>query len=302
MHIGLRGKPVGEWLFPSIKNNMFRKYFSQKILLLLIAVATIGGAMVILSQVSAQSTTYDGPPRAVIIDQLYDEMPNTVFHEKATKYLNEAGYTVDIVTTKDVTVDFYKNLPKMNYKYVVVRTHGAQNSENVVLFTGERYTEDKYISEQLLGQVQKAAPLLEVAYMVNSDGQSKWIFVNDTYSYITSPANPVTESKDEFFAISADLVNHAMNGRFDQTVFLLGGCNTMANPSLAKSLTDKGASLVVGWDNTVSNSDNDLALLSFLKGSLQDDLDIKQTLEQLPQNQNPGLMAYPANFTYYPQA
>jgi hypothetical protein len=287
-------------LFASIKST--RKYFSQKILFLLIAAAVGAGVIVFLSQGSAQSTTYDGPPRAVIIDQLYDEMPNKSFHAEATKYLNKAGYEVDIVTTKDVTVDFYKNLPKMHYKYVIVRTHGAQNSQDVVLFTGEKYTEDRYISEQLLGQVKRAAPLLEVAYMINADGKSKWEKVNDTYSYITTTANPVKEAKDEYFAISADLVNHAMNGRFDDTIFLLGGCNTLANPSLAKSLTDRGASLVVGWDNTVSNSDNDLAILSFLKGTLQEDMDIKQTLEQLPQNKNPGLMAYPANFTYYPQA
>ena len=280
---------------------MIRKYFNQKIVLLLVIV-TVAGTLVFLSQGSAQPITYDTSPRAVIIDQLYDEMPNKGFHEEATKYLNEGGYTVDIVTTKEITVDFYKNLPKMNYNYVVIRTHGAQNSDDVVLFTGEKYTEDKYISEQLLGQVKKAAPLLEVAYMVNASGQSKWVFVNDTYSSMTTKANPVKEAKDEYFAISSDLVNHAMNGRFDGTIFLLGGCNTLSNPSLAKSLTDRGASLVVGWDNTVSNSDNDLALLSFLKGSLQEDLDIKQTLEQLPQNKNPGLMSYPANFTYFPQA
>ena len=287
-------------VFISFNNNL-KKIFNKKILFLLGTVFTVCGILIFLSQVGIEVTTYDGPPKAVIIDQLYDEMPNKKFHDEATKYLSEAGYVVDIVTTKEITIDFYKNLPKMNYKYVVVRTHGAENSEDVVLFTGEKYSEDRYISEQLLGQVKKAAPLLETAYVVNASGQSKWVFVNDTYRYITTPANPVSEAKNEYFAISSDLVTHAMNGRFDETIFILGGCNTLANPSLAKSLTERGASLVFGWDSTVSNSDNDFALLSFLRNTLIEDLDSKQTLEKLNSSFLSCGMAYPANFTYYPQ-
>jgi len=283
-----------------MKDN-FRKYFRLQIVLALIAVIAVTGALFFLSQGSMQFTTYDGPLRAVIIDQLYDEMPNKFFHEEATKYLNAAGYQVDIVTTKDITVDFYKNLPKMHYKYVVVRTHGAENSEDVVLFTGEKYSEDKYITEQLLGQVQKAAPLLEVAYSVNDDGKSKWVIVNETYSYMTTPANPVMEAKNEYFAISDDLVNHAMDGHFDDTIFLLGGCNTLSNPSLAKSLIDKGALMVVGWDNKVGNVDNDYAMLHFLQNTLVENFTVDEVLEGLPQNQNQEYMSYPATLTYYPR-
>lgn len=281
----------------------FIKYFSPKIILTLVAAIVVAGTLLFLSQEVLESNTYDGPPRAVIIDQLYDQIPNISFQEEVTKYLVAAGYQVDIVTTKDITVNYYKNLPKMNYKYVVVRTHGAENSEGVVLFTGEKYSEEKYITEQLLGQVQKAAPLLEVAYTVNDEGGSKWIKVNDTYSYMKTPANPVMESENEYFAISADLVNYAMNGRFDKTIFLLGGCNTLSNPSLAKSLTDKGAQMVIGWDDTIGNIDNDAGMLYFLKNSLVGNLTVDQILEDLPQNQNhqQQFMAYPAILTYYPK-
>ena len=287
-------------LFTSFKNIEIEKYFSQKILFLLVAVAVVAGTLIFLSQGSAQSTTYDGPPRAVIIDQLYDDMPNKEFHDEATKYLIAAGYTVDIVTTKDITVDFYKNLPKMNYKYVVIRTHGAKNAEDVVLFTGEKYTENKYISEQLLGQVKKAAPLLDISYILKPNADSKWVVINDTDSYLTFPADPVMDVQNPYFAISPDFVNNAMNGRFDGTVFLLGGCNTLSNPSLAKSLTDKGALLVVGWDNTVGNVDNDYAMLHFLKNTLVEHINTREVLEGLPQNQNPQSMTFPATLTYYP--
>jgi len=243
--------------------------------------------------------TYSGPPKAVIIDQLYDELPNDDFHTKTTGYLEKAGFQVDIVTTKDVTIDFYKNLPKMNYKYVIVRTHGAENSNDVVLFTGERYTEDKYIQEQLFGQVKKATPLLEISYKIDIDNSSKWIVVNETDRYMIIPANPVDDTRNDFFAISSELVEHGMNGKFDDTVFILGGCNTLSNPSLAKSLIDRGASVVLGWDNAVSNVDNDRAILFVLSGVFENNLELNHVLKNMPDFFQPKFMAYPSNFTSY---
>jgi len=265
-----------------------------------IAVIALGlGLSVYFFEGEAQLETYDGPPRAVIIDQLYDDMPNEAFHTSATHYLETGGYTVDIVTTQDITVDFYKNLPKMNYKIVVIRTHGAENTNNVVLFTGEKYTEDKYVQEQLFGQVQKAAPLLERSYHVDGDSSSDWIIVNDTFRYLTSPAKPVDDTKNEFFAISPKLVSHAMNGKFDDTVFILGGCNTLSNPSLAQALVERGAKTVMGWDDTVGSRDNDGAILLYLKAIFEDKLDVKTALEKANSGIPKERMAYPANFIIY---
>ena len=36
----------------------------------------------------------NGVPRAAILDQLNDDIPNKAFQEKATAYLEEAGYEV----------------------------------------------------------------------------------------------------------------------------------------------------------------------------------------------------------------
>jgi len=249
----------------------------------------------------AQLETYDGPPRALIIDQLHDQMPNEVFHTKATEYFEAAGYTLDIVTTKDVTVDFYKELPKMNYKFVVVRTHGAENSEDVVLFTGERYSEEQYIQEQLFGQVKKATPLLERIYKVD-DTSSEWVIVNSTFRYLSTPANPIYEAENEFFAIAPKLVSDAMNGRFDDTVFILGGCNTLSNPSLAKSLIERGASSVVGWDNSVGNSDNDWALQNILEKILVEDMPIEEAVDAVQELFDLERMSYPANFAYFSES
>lgn len=254
-----------------------------------------------MNQEQSVELTSASPPRAIIIDQLSDEFPSEFFHQKATEYLEGAGYKVDIITTKDVTVDFYKNLPEMNYKMVIVRTHGADNTQgdNVVLFTGEKYQEDKYIQEQLFGQVTKAAPLLEVAYKPADESESNWVIVNDTYRYLKSSVQKEEKADNSFFAISPKLVSDAMKGKFHDTIFVLGGCNTLANPSLSNSLLKRGASAVIGWDNKVGNTDNDNAILYFLDAYLVQDLDLKKSLDSLKELMNPDLMPYPANFTHY---
>ena len=277
-------------------NNLDKK---TKMGILITSIILGIGFSVYFLQSDAQLETYSGPPKALIIDQLYDEFPNADFHTMATEYLQKAGYTVDIVTTKDVTVDFYKKLPTLNYKYVVVRTHGAENTEDVVLFTGERYSENQYIQEQLFGQVKKATPLLEIAYKVDGSHSSDWVIINETTKTLTTSVKPVDVTKDEYFAIGPDLVNGGMNGKFDETIFVLGGCNTLSNPSLAASLINRGASTVVGWDNTVGNVDNDITLLHFLENTLVRNLEIAKVLEDLPQNKNTEQMAYPAKFVLY---
>jgi len=215
-------------------------------------------------------------------------------------YLETAGYEVDIFTTKDITVDFYKKLPQMNYQYIVIRTHGTEDKANndVVLFTGEKYNEEQYISEQLFGQVKKATPLLEIAYSSSGD-LTDWVIVNDTYKYQKTSISTQETAENEYFAISPQLVKDSMNGKFDDTTFVLGGCKTMTNPSFAASLINRGASTVVGWDDTVANIDNDRAILLFLKYHLIEQYDMATILDMIYTNVNPIYMPYPAHFIHY---
>jgi len=265
-----------------------------------IVAVTFAVSMLLVQNGEAENLAYDGPPKAVIIDQLSDEMPNEFFQQKATEYLETAGYEVDIFTTKDVTVDFYKNLPTMNYKLVVVRTHGTESNtgDDVVLFTGERYTDDKYITEQLLGQVKKATPLLEILFRANDNSSSEWVIVNDTYRYLKSPAEQSERTQNEFFAISPKLVE-SMNGKFHDTIFILGGCDTMSNPSMSKALIEQGGSEVFGWDDTIGSTDNDNFILYFLRFHLVEGYAIDQTMEKIHKIQEKITMPYPANFISY---
>ncbi len=281
---------------------MKNKIYSN-IKFLLAAVSVIVGLVsyVIFIQVGeAESFENDGILKAAIIDQLYDDIPNEIFHDEAKIYLETAGYEVDIFTTKDITVDFYKKLPQMNYQYIVIRTHGTDDKadNDVVLFTGEKYNEEQYISEQLFGQVKKATPLLEIAYSP-SEELSDWVIVNDTYKYQKTSISTQETAENEYFAISPKLVKDSMNGKFDDTTFVLGGCKTLANPSFAVSLINRGASTVVGWDNTVDNFNNDRAILLFLKYHLIEKYDMATILDMIYTNVNPIYMPYPANFVHY---
>ena len=258
-----------------------KNFFLNIKVIALISVGIIGSAFVLLQDNDAEMETFDLPLRAAIIDQLYEDYPNEDFHQKATEYFETAGYQVDVFTTESITVDFYKSLPKKNYQFVVVRTHGVVGSEDnsVMLFTGERYTEDQYIQEQLFGHVLKGTPFLERSFEASKHDSSEWVIVNDTYRYLKTPVQIEDDSVGDYFVISPKLVSESMDGKFPGTIFVLGGCNTMQDTSMAESLVKRGASAVVGWEIPVSSGQNDWTLLKVLKETLINDMDIKDAVD-----------------------
>ena len=222
--------------------------------------------------------SYNGVPRAAILDQLNDDIPNKAFQEKATAYLEEAGYEVELFTTKQLTVDFYKNLPKMNYEFIVVRSHAIGSDgpdyfekEPVSIFTGEKYADDKYIQEQLLGQLGKGAPYLSSAVEVSVDlsdlGES-----NSSEGNAAESTWSLLDTTNPYFLVGSKYVEDLMEGSFPNSVIVLGGCSTLSNPSLAKSLVNRGASSVVGWDRLIGSTKNDQVVLAFLESVLINDM------------------------------
>ena len=99
-------------------------------LVLVGAVIAVAAGLLITFNVEEKSTTEteflsiadDGIKKAAIIDQLDTEFPNKGLHMQAEEYLMTAGYDqVDLFLTEDITVDFYKKLPSMNYDFIVGR-------------------------------------------------------------------------------------------------------------------------------------------------------------------------------------
>lgn len=218
-------------------------------------------------------------PQAVIIDQLYSDVPNEYFHSKASTHLKNLGYTVDIYTTGNATVDFFKNLPAMNYDFIVFRGHALHDvgdGDAVMFFTGEKYAEDKYVQEQLFGQIKKGTPLLERTFSIDEKNNTGWVYVNGSKNIkmISSPVKVSDKSREEFFLFNPKSIHDLMKGKFDGSIILLGGCSTLKNDSMAKALVEKGASKVVGWTDLVSSSDNDRALLQILQKMADEKLSV----------------------------
>jgi len=193
----------------------------------------------------------DKQPRqlAAIIDQLHDSIPNKSFQQKAQQYLENAGYDVDVYTTEDITVDFYKKLPSMNYKFIYIRTHSfeiASDDDKTYLFTGEKYDINKYIQEQLSGQVSKGMPISVQEIMKLQE--SNELSIDMLY-----------------FVVGTKFVDELMVGKFPQTVIVIGGCESTKTDDLARSLISRGASEVVGWDNTINSLENDRVMLALLE-------------------------------------
>ncbi len=277
--------------------------FGLKIFSLILGIAIASFVSISFLSVNEPDTlTNQSIPRAAILDQLSDDIPSEFFKEKATEYLIEAGYEVDIFTTKDITVDFYKQLPSMNYQFVIVRSHGVQDDdENPLLFTGERYTEDKYITEQLFGNVKKATPLFEASFKPNL-ANAEWVVLNATTKILRTPAQFTDQTQNQYFAIGPKFVRESMVGKFSGTTFLLAGCNTLSNSELAESFVSRGASVVVGWDNVVGSNDNDGRMLLVLQKTFEDDLELIEAVNQVNDILIPELMSYPANLEFYSKA
>lgn len=174
-------------------------------------------------------------PRAAIIDQVGLTYPNPRFVELATAMLEAAGYQVDVYAGREITVEFYKNLATRGYRLVVFRTHSSDvgPTREIGLFTSEVYREDRWVVEQLRGRLAYGHTIPEAG----------------------GPA---------YFAVVPAFVEKEMRGRFDDALLIIGGCESLATPQLAQAFLKRGASMVVGWDNTVDVSYNDQAILRLL--------------------------------------
>ena len=234
----------------------------------------------------------DGIAKSAIIDQLYDDVPNTQFQDKATEYLKAAGYQVDLYMTKDITVDFYKKLPSVGYKFIVIRSHSGtsptsdQKIENSLgIFTGEKYVDSQYTLEQIFGLVQKSRTFTEEYTAKVERGPTEMSIVS-------------SDSKT-YFSIGSKFIDESMVGKFPDSIVIIGGCNSLENTSLADSLHRRGASLIIGWNRPVGAGLNDVAVLEVLKHMLLDKANAKDAIRAATQIHGPDPV-YSAVLKYYP--
>ncbi len=197
-----------------------------------------------------------GPPRAVIIDQLSFTDPNPEFIDQATAMLGAAGYEVDYVPPDEVTVDFYRDLPRRGYDLIVVRSHSTQ----------ERVRRTPILAAN-------GAPIGGEAETIDS---IVGLFTNEIYSrrthldeqrarqlgYMSYPGSP---ERGRFFGFWPEFVQGGMRGNFHGATFVLMGCGGLNSTGMAEALVDRGVSRFISWDNLVTAAHTDRATERLLK-------------------------------------
>jgi len=257
----------------------------KKLLLVAWIVAVVIGITLSLSPLSFQNDSQfeimdSGTPKAVIIDQLHNELPSKDFQNKVTEYLTGAGYKVDLYTTDEITIDFYKKLPAMNYEYIVIRSHALGEGmvdKSASLFTGEKYSEHKYIKEQFLGHIGRGVPIL-YGEMMKLDGDR---IMDKTY-----------------YVIGSKFVEEFMVGNFQNSTIILAGCETAKDSKLAESFLKRGASEVIGWTGLVDSTNNVLVVLDVLDKTLGSGIEMKDAI-QLTMKKNKGILYGDTNLVYF---
>jgi len=165
-----------------------------------------------------------GQSTAAIIDQLSAfGHPNQEFIEEITGDLQSYGFRVDLYQGDEVTVDLYRSLPKQGYKLIIFRAHsGLVQAEGqplkTSLFTNERYSQTKYVKEQLNGELLEAR---------------------------------VDEGDPFYFAIDSKFITESMKGNFNSTFIIVNGCSCLYLDDLAQAFINKGASSYLAWNRTV---------------------------------------------------
>jgi len=215
------------------------------------------------------------PRKAALVDQLALTNPDPEFTDQALAYLNEAGFSTDVYEGEEVTVELFRTLPEKGYQLILFRSH-ATNILNetipggpVFLFTSELYDKNEYVKEQLANRIGRARVLHD-------------------------------ENSPLYFAIVAGFVRYEMVGHFDDTLIIIGGCQSLGTPDLAQAFIEQGASAVVGWNDWVDLSHNDQTLLHLLRGLTTEKLTLEQAVRKTMNEIGPD-PAYDSTLTYLTQ-
>ncbi len=191
---------------------------------------------------------------AAIVDQVALSDPNPEFTEQALSYLIAAGFNVDVFEGADITVEFFRTLPTRGYDLILFRTHSTNDfrdaditGDPVYLYTGEEHDRYRYTYLQLTRQIMAGRVLYD-------------------------------EDGPQLFIVGPKFVEDSMQGRFDDTLFVIGGCDSLSTTVLADALIARGASAVVGWDGLVDLHHNDQALLQLLRSLTVDGLSVEQAV------------------------
>jgi hypothetical protein len=214
----------------------------------------------------------DSGLKAAIVDQVSLSFSNQTFVQSAVAILEGANYSVDYYRGGGVTVDFFRNLGTHDYDVIILRVHstatGSQGKESpVVLFTSELYSSNKYVSEQLKGELEMVS-----------------------FTELQPPT---------YFAITPTFVVSAMRGSLDNATVIMMGCEGLSNTKMAEAFIDKGAKTYISCYGSVSESYADQVTIQLLQHLVSERQTVEQAVQFTMSEAEPS-SAGSSNLGYYP--
>jgi hypothetical protein len=206
---------------------MVRKASKKRVLATIFVIVVL---IVVVRLLGSEDRSGKGRVSVAILDPLTSEGEG--FTSRGVELFESAGYDVDVYRGEEVSVGKIKKMSG-GYRIVVLRVHSSIYHGRVWFFTGERYSQDRHVLEQLLDEVHPAMPAL---------------------------------GSDYLFAVGAEFVLHILDDRFDEALIVVMGCDGLSSYDLAKAFVEVGAAAYVSWDGPVSLEHTDEATLVMLRG------------------------------------
>lgn len=248
--------PVSEVMTRKTKDedDVFKR--NRKLIYALLAIMVILIPAIYFYSVA---TTKPEQPRAAIVDQLSSSKigatirdQNATFIEAAEHLLQERFSTIDYYSD-NATVEQYARLASLGYKLIVWRGHSALDLDSgyVALSSIDKYGLKDY------------------------DGYLE----NDELALCK-----ITGDDSQYFGITPKFIELVMGGKFTDTVIFLMSCNGLNTGYLktAQAFQNKGAKVIISWDNWISSLDNDGAADILLRYLINENNTIGQAVSKMP--------------------
>lgn len=192
--------------------------------------------------------------RAAILDGLHSTRPNSAFTETLTRTLEEARFSVSLYQGQSVTINLLKNV--RDYDLLILRLHSGIHTDRwLYIFSGEPYTESKYVADQLSGAVREA------------------------YTF--------DEDEAPFFALnSAYLGINALDSLEDTTIILMG-CNATGDSYSIQRLIERGAKAYLAWNGYVDISYTDAATIRLIEAIYSQGLSLNKAVDIIAEEIGP---------------
>ena len=189
----------------------------------------------------------------VIVDQLDGSHPNQSFREQIADLMDVHGLQVDYYGHDSVTVDLFRNLLRNEYRLIILRVHAATGfaagqPSRLALFTGEPYSKNEYIWEQINNQVERVR---------------------------------VNPESDSYFGIYESFVSDVMKSNCTNATIVMMGCDGLTHTEMADAFIEKGARVYVGWEGMVSADYVDRATTAFLTSYMENNMNVDAAIDHV---------------------